>query len=52
MLALTFVAGAAGAVAPDRPQGAAAIAEAGPVAALVEHALANIDAAAAAFAEA
>ena len=46
MLALTFLAaGGAGGVPPDRPQGAAASAEAGPIAALVERELAMIDAA-------
>ena len=46
MLALTLLTpGGAGAVPPDRPQGAAATAEAGPIAALVERELAQIDAA-------
>jgi hypothetical protein len=46
MLALTLLTpSGAGAVPPDRPQGAAATAEAGPIAALVERELAQIDAA-------
>ena len=46
MLALTLLTpGDADAVPPDRPQGAAATAEAGPIAALVERQLAKIDAA-------
>jgi hypothetical protein len=46
MLALTFLAaGAADGVPPDRPPGAAASAEAGPIATLVERELASIDSA-------